>query len=74
MNDLDKLTVMVHQMLMHVETDYSNRIENAQQLCAQMPTPENLQFYRDMLIEERTFKAISKRLISILDFYGRQGV
>ena len=69
MNDLDRLAVMLHQLLMHLETEIDEEAENAGRIAQQMPTPDSVQRWRDLLQRRQVFNQISRRVISVLDFF-----
>ena len=70
MNDVDKLSMLLHETMMHMEAELSDRVETLKGLSARIPTAENVLFYRDAIMEEEVFKNLRKRVCGVLDFFG----
>ena len=74
MNEVDKLVVTLHQMLLHIEAELSEQIDNRRQLALQAPAPDRLQAWRDAVLTYNAYKALSKRFSEVLDIFRGGGV
>lgn len=74
MNEVDKLVVTLHQMLLHIEAELSEQTDNRRQLALQAPAPDRLQAWRDAVLTYNAYKALSKRFSEVLDIFRGGGV
>lgn len=72
--DQDRLAVVLHQTLMHMEADLAADLDKAERLALQRRSPDAVQSWRDAVMKFNMFKAMSARVLKVLDFYGRPGV
>lgn len=69
MTDVERLRILIFQMLMHMENELDELVQNRQRALAQMPTPAAALEYRDALVKQETWKEYAARLRSVLDFF-----
>lgn len=69
MNDLDRLAVMILNLLLHYDSELSARIDNRKRMLDQMPTTDAAFQYLEALAARTEFNDLSNRIRSVLDFF-----